>query len=317
VNELWATFDFLMPNFLGSSTLFAKEYAKPIAKSLLPVASATSVNTGIEKLKVLHQQVLPFILRREKEQVLQELPPKTITIVRVAMSELQSKIYAEFCTGSEVRKSLAALNAAVQGAQSGDDDQKAELNLDLGTDALKALLFLRLLCTHPFLVSPNPEMSRTENNDYFTLGASGKILALAELLRDAGIYRDELAGADNDASLLYCNNDTEETDTDLSVLNADVESSPAIEGDYDDVQNGSKCLIFAQFTRSLDVVEEFLLKPHMPSLRYLRLDGRVPARKRTELVDSFNRDPSIKLMLLTTRAGGLGLNLTGKWLLIA
>jgi TATA-binding protein-associated factor len=76
-------------------------------------------------------------------------------------------------------------------------------------------------------------------------------------------------------------------------------------------------LIFAQFTRSLDVVEEFLLKPHMPSLRYLRLDGRVPARKRTELVDSFNRDPSIKLMLLTTRAGGLGLNLTGKWSLIA
>jgi SNF2 family DNA or RNA helicase len=135
---------------------------------------------------------LPFILRREKEQVLQELPPKTITIVRVAMSELQSKIYHEFCTGSEVRKSLAALNAAVQGAQSGDDGEKAELNLDLGTDALKALLFLRLLCTHPFLVSPDPEMSRTDNNDYFTLGASGKILALAELLRDAGIYRDEL-----------------------------------------------------------------------------------------------------------------------------
>jgi TATA-binding protein-associated factor len=143
--------------------------------------------------------------------------------------------------------------------------------------------------------------------------ASGKILALAELLRDAGIHRDELAGADNDSSLLYCNDDTEETDNYLSIFNADVESSPAIEGESTDVQHGSKCLIFAQFTRSLDVLEEFLLKPHMPSLRYLRLDGRVPAKKRTELVDSFNRDPSIKLMLLTTRAGGLGLNLTGKW----
>ena len=74
-------------------------------------------------------------------------------------------------------------------------------------------------------------MSRTENNDYFTIGASGKILALAELLRDAGIYRRELASEDNDSSLLYCNDDMEETDTDLSVLNADVESSPAIEGD--------------------------------------------------------------------------------------
>jgi TATA-binding protein-associated factor len=69
--------------------------------------------------------------------------------------------------------------------------------------------------------------------------------------------------------------------------------------------------LFAQFTQSLDAVEEFLFKIHMPSLRYLRLDGQVPANKRSALVDAFNSDPSIKLMLLTTRVGGLGLNLTG------
>mmetsp|Transcript_5561 Transcript_5561/g.9677 ORF Transcript_5561/g.9677 Transcript_5561/m.9677 type:complete len:182 (+) Transcript_5561:1-546(+) len=49
----------------------------------------------------------------------------------------------------------------------------------------------------------------------------------------------------------------------------------------------------------------------MPSLRYLRMDGRVPPEKRPELARKFNDDPSIKVMLLTTRVGGLGLNLTG------
>merc|ERR1711957_139426 len=74
--------------------------------------------------------------------------------------------------------------------------------------------------------------------------------------------------------------------------------------------NGSsKCLIFAQFIQSLDVVENLLFQPHMPSLRYLRLDGRVPPHERTKIVNQFNCDTSIKCMLLTTKVGGLGLNL--------
>jgi TATA-binding protein-associated factor len=302
-----------MPNFLGSSALFAKEFAKPITKSLLPGASASSVSTGIEKLKVLHQQVLPFILRREKEQVLRELPPKSITTVKVEMSALQSKLYIDFCSSSETQRSLAALQNAINDAQSSGGGQKGESSLTLGTDALKSLLYLRLLCTHPFLVISDPEASRIENSEYYDRGASGKLVALAEILRDAGIHRDELVAADNDSSLLYCDDDLDETDPGTSFLDTDGdEGSGATGTDQTDASHGSKCLIFAQFTRSLDVVEEFLFKTQMPSLRYLRLDGRVPARKRTELVESFNKDPSIKVMLLTTRAGGLGLNLTGK-----
>ncbi len=60
VHEVWATFDFLMPNFLGSSSSFSKEFARPITKSQLPGASASDVGDGMEKLKVLHQQVLPL-----------------------------------------------------------------------------------------------------------------------------------------------------------------------------------------------------------------------------------------------------------------
>lgn len=49
----------------------------------------------------------------------------------------------------------------------------------------------------------------------------------------------------------------------------------------------------------------------MPSVTYLRLDGSVPANQRHGVVQRFNNDPSIDILLLTTHVGGLGLNLTG------
>lgn len=49
----------------------------------------------------------------------------------------------------------------------------------------------------------------------------------------------------------------------------------------------------------------------MPDVMYMRLDGSVPAGNRHGIVNRFNNDPSIDLLLLTTHVGGLGLNLTG------
>ena len=49
----------------------------------------------------------------------------------------------------------------------------------------------------------------------------------------------------------------------------------------------------------------------LPSVSYLRLDGSVEANKRQDIVNKFNSDPSIDVLLLTTSVGGLGLNLTG------
>ena len=54
-----------------------------------------------------------------------------------------------------------------------------------------------------------------------------------------------------------------------------------------------------------------LLEGHMPTVSYLRLDGKVAAPDRFALAERFNADASIDLMLLTTSVGGLGLTLTG------
>ncbi len=54
-----------------------------------------------------------------------------------------------------------------------------------------------------------------------------------------------------------------------------------------------------------------LLTTHLPSCTHMRLDGSVPATSRQNIVNTFNTDPSIDCLLLTTSVGGLGLNLTG------
>ena len=61
----------------------------------------------------------------------------------------------------------------------------------------------------------------------------------------------------------------------------------------------------------LDIIEEDLFRMLMPSVTYMRLDGSTPASQRHGVVQTFNSDPSIDCLLLTTSVGGLGLTLTG------
>lgn len=63
--------------------------------------------------------------------------------------------------------------------------------------------------------------------------------------------------------------------------------------------------------RMLDIIEADLFKQNMPSVTYMRLDGDTDPNKRHAVVQTFNSDPSIDCLLLTTHVGGLGLTLTG------
>lgn len=72
-----------------------------------------------------------------------------------------------------------------------------------------------------------------------------------------------------------------------------------------------RVLIFCQMKQMLDIIETDLFKNHMPSVTYMRLDGGTDASKRHAVVQTFNSDPSIDCLLLTTHVGGLGLTLTG------
>lgn len=71
---------------------------------------------------------------------------------------------------------------------------------------------------------------------------------------------------------------------------------------------GHRALIFTQMTKVLDILEQFL---NIHGHRYLRLDGATKVEQRQILTDRFNNDPRILCFILSSRSGGLGINLTG------
>lgn len=72
-------------------------------------------------------------------------------------------------------------------------------------------------------------------------------------------------------------------------------------------ENGHRVLIFSQYVILLNVMEEYLrIRQHS----YLRLDGSTPVNIRQQLIDEYTADESIFIFLLSTKAGGLGINLT-------
>jgi TATA-binding protein-associated factor len=72
-----------------------------------------------------------------------------------------------------------------------------------------------------------------------------------------------------------------------------------------------RVLIFCQTRQMLDIIQDQLFVSHMPSVSFMRLDGGTDPMKRHDIVQTFNGDPSIDVLLLTTSVGGLGLTLTG------
>lgn len=70
---------------------------------------------------------------------------------------------------------------------------------------------------------------------------------------------------------------------------------------------GSRVLIFSQMTRLLDILEDYLV---YREYEYCRIDGSTSSEEREQAIEEFNKEDSTKFVfLLSTRAGGLGINL--------
>ncbi|XP_029963411.1 TATA-binding protein-associated factor 172-like isoform X1 [Salarias fasciatus] len=277
VLELWSLFDFLMPGFLGTERQFAARYGKPILASRDAKSSSREQEAGVLAMEALHRQVLPFLLRRMKEDVLQDLPPKIIQDYYCNLSPLQVQLYEDFAKS----RAKASVEDSISVA-SAEEEEKPKLKAT--GHVFQALQYLRKLCNHPSLVltPQHPEHRRiteqlaSQNSSLRDIQHAPKLSALKQLLLDCG-----LGGGGGS------------------------------EGGTEAVVAQHRVLIFCQLKSMLDIVEHDLLKPKLPSVTYLRLDGSVQAGLRHSIVSRFNNDPSIDVLLLTTHVGGLGLNLTG------
>ena len=126
LGELWTQFDFLMPGFLGDSRSFTRLWRRPIEG-----------NGETLRAQLLAQRVRPFILRRKKEEVATELPPKIEAIRRVQLQGRQRDLYesVRVAADEQVRRVLARKGFA--GGQ---------------IAILDALLKLRQVCCDPYLL---------------------------------------------------------------------------------------------------------------------------------------------------------------------
>ncbi len=127
--ELWSQFAFLNPGLLGNMDYFKHAFATPIESG------------GDEKaMATLKSLVYPFILRRTKEQVAPELPPRTERIVYTDMVPAQKKLYTQ--TREKFRAELLGLIES-----EGMNDARFKI--------LEGLLRLRQIAIHPALVDKN------------------------------------------------------------------------------------------------------------------------------------------------------------------
>lgn len=169
--ELWSQFAFLMPDLLGPRASFERLYRTPIERK----------GDG-QRLAVLKRRIAPYLLRRTKEQVATELPPKTEVPVWVEMGQTQRDLY------ETIRLSV---NARVQQAVI-----KAGLARSTIT-VLDALLKLRQVCCDPRLAKGLP-------TDVARIGAGGEDLEeetppVSNVSADAGASVREVESAKLDA----------------------------------------------------------------------------------------------------------------------
>ena len=303
VLELWPLFHFLMPNLLGTRKAFDHAYTQPVRT--LRAAGNTSTRQMREDYIVaiedLHLRVSPFIMRREKGEVLKDLPPKVIQDVHCVPSLVQTRLHDAFSgsvEGARVKAQLAEYSRANQHGKT----SIAKLPRMVG------LQYLRMMCSHPCLVSKNffdRDVAARESLDV-DAKESGKMMALLRLFAEAGIGN----GFSDTAELVGSSSSSSSSSSSPSSLVKVAHSSDVTP--FRPPKSGwpHKFLVFAHFRRTLDLLEQSIFRRHMPGVAYVRLDGNVSPSKRGEVVSRFNKDINVACMLLTTGVGGVGLNLT-------
>jgi superfamily II DNA or RNA helicase len=246
LGELWSHFDFLMPGFLGDARSFARQWRRPI-----------EANGETLRARLLAQRVRPFILRRRKEDVATELPPKTEVIRRVQLQGAQRALYesVRLAADEQVRRVLQRKSFA--GSQ---------------IAILDALLKLRQVCCDPRLVK----------------GAKGVGATGATQRNTPRSTKEPAAG----------------TKTGTTTQSAKMAWLRDVLPEL--VAEGRRVLVFSQFTEMLALVQAELAALGLPCLSFT---GDTPVNERGEVVRQFQAR-AVPILLLSLKAGGVGLNLT-------
>lgn len=279
LHELWSLLEFMMPGLFETGDIDLKKLLSSEDRDL------------ISRMKSI---LGPFILRRLKSDVMKQLVQKIQRVEYVEMEKEQSNAYRE---AIEEYRVVSQIRSLTSNNVSGIMPQRQISNY---------FVQFRKIANHPLLVRRiySDEDIKRFAKKLHPMGVFGFECTLDRVIEELKTY--------NDFSIhrLLLQNGVSDLKGTLSkdhvMISAKcrtlAELLPSL------WRSGHRVLIFSQWTSMLDILEWALEEI---SLTYRRLDGSTPVAERQTIVDSFNSNTSIFACLLSTRAGGQGLNLTG------
>ncbi|TYJ05220.1 hypothetical protein E1A91_A12G150300v1 [Gossypium mustelinum] len=295
IMELFNLFDWAAPGSLGAREHF-REATAP--ERFIRVAGERKQHL----VAVLHK----YMLRRTKEETIGQLMlGKEDNVIFCAMSELQKRVYQRMLQLPDVQclinkdlpcscgSPLAQVECCKRIVPKGIIWPYLHRGSPEGCDScpfclvLPCLVRLQQISNHLELIKPNPrdEPDKQRKDAEFASAVFGPDIDMVGGNAPSKSFMDL-------SDTRYCGK--------MRALEK-LMSSWALMGD--------KILLFSYSVRMLDILEKFLIRK---GFCFSRLDGSTPTNMRQSLVDEFNSSPSKQVFLISTRAGGLGLNLVYK-----
>ncbi|KAG8037313.1 hypothetical protein G9C98_005523 [Cotesia typhae] len=321
LNELWALLNFLQPDIFNDLNVFqswfdVKEMQhEAVAQKILEQESKKNI------VSMLREILKPFMLRRIKEEVGLNLPNKKEMIVYAPITEIQRELYTAVLNyDSHVLSMKPREPEIIESPPDGSRPKRAcsirnkysenyfnpyDLeNMDGDVNALKSEKKLNILDDKKLTEGQRRLLSTwinytdidERNKDYFIrLNFSSNRYPMYRKIVDHPYLVHWPKSA---SGYLQIDENLVKSSGKLLVLDAMLHKLHA---------KGHKVLIFSTLVMLLDLLEEYLtLRPW----NYVTLSGKTPIEERDQNIYKFNNDPDVFLFLLSTRAGGLGLNLT-------
>lgn len=303
IMELFNLFDWAAPGSLGAREHFREFYDEPLKHGQRATAPERFVRVAGERKQHLVAVLHKYMLRRTKEETIGQLMlGKEDNVVFCAMSELQKRVYQRMLQLPDVQclinkdlpcscgSPLAQVECCKRIVPKGIIWPYLHRGSPEGCDScpfclvLPCLVKLQQISNHLELIKPNPrdEPDKQRKDAEFASAVFGPDIDMVGGNAPSKSFMDL-------SDTRYCGK--------MRALEK-LMSSWALMGD--------KILLFSYSVRMLDILEKFLIRK---GFCFSRLDGSTPTNMRQSLVDEFNSSPSKQVFLISTRAGGLGLNL--------
>ncbi|ORX36499.1 SNF2 family N-terminal domain-domain-containing protein [Kockovaella imperatae] len=267
-----------------------------------------------QRVSRARKMLTPFVLRRRKAHVL-DLPPKIETVEHCQMTPVQAKLYRQ--TLQRSKKVLQEMDETTLEAEANAaDDTEAPKAKSRSKAAEKKsgsaasssshiLMDLRKAASHPLLFRRLYSDAKVRSIAKACLGTPkwcdsnfDYVVEDLEIMSDAEIHHFCEESEYDSIKKFALSRDVFLEGGKVIALKKHIDRCKA---------EGKRMLLFSQFVMILDILQVAL--QHM-DIKYTRLDGSTRTDERQLIVDEFTEDPDITVFLLSTKAGGVGINLT-------